>query len=145
YASRTILRVAHSAAVLLLSLAILAGCSNVKVGHTLDEHGAASQISQNLATTTGLPAPKVHCPAGVHVVTKGTFDCTTILDGQPLTVHVTLTDEHGHFTVSPGAAIMVLADVEQRIKAPVDQQTASISTVNCGPHRVLVEKPGGAF
>jgi hypothetical protein len=131
-------------AVLLLALG--GGCTDVKVGHTLDTKGAARQIAANLAKTSGLPAPSVQCPSGIQVVAGQTFDCTTTIAGQPLTIHVKLTDAKGAFTPTPDAAVMVLARVEKGIKGQVDRQTAtSDSTVNCGAGKVLVKKPGEKF
>ena len=67
------------------------------------------------------------------------------LEGQPLIIHVSLTDGTGRFTPQPTAAVMVLANVEKGIKAQVDRQTASDSTVSCGSHKVLVKAPGATF
>src|ERR1700674_3784279 len=86
----------------------VAGCSGAG-SHTLDARGAAQAIAGDLASSTGLPAPKVTCPQGVEVKPGGRFECTTVLDGQPLTVRATLTDAKGAFTVKPASAIVIVA------------------------------------
>lgn len=121
----------------------LAGCGGPKT-HTLDAKSAAQAISNNLADSTGLPSPKVTCPSGIEVKAGGTFDCTTVLDGQPLTVHGNLTDSKGGFTVKPSAAILIVAKAINAIVTNV-QATTGTATVNCGPRAVLVKAPGQTF
>ena len=108
---------------LLPTAVAVAGCSSVKLGHTLDANSADRQISDSLSTSTGLPAPPVHCPTGVNVKAGQTFDCTTILEGQPLTVRATLTDSKGRFTFIPRSAVLIVAKAASAIQADVDQQT----------------------
>ncbi len=133
-----------------LALAVLAGvagagCSASGSARKLDARSAGAQISASLAATTGVPGPQVHCPAGVEVKAGQTFDCTMMLDGQPLTVHARLTDGKGRFTFVPASAILVVAKAAGAIKAQVDGQTDGQATVACGPHKVLIESPGQTF
>jgi hypothetical protein len=127
----------------LLLAGALAGCAGT-ADHTLDARGAARAIADNLANSTGLPVPKVTCPKGVQVKPGGTFDCTTVLDGQPLTVRATLTDAKGAFTVKPAAAIVIVAKAVDAIVTNVEQTTAH-ATVDCGARAVLVKAPGQTF
>jgi hypothetical protein len=126
-------------------VAAAASCSNVKIGHTLDASSAGRQIAGSLATTTGLAAPPVHCPKGIQVRTGQTFDCTTNLEGQPVTVHVTLNDNRGQFTFKPASAILIVARAASAIKTNVDQQTGGPTTVDCGTRQILVLAPGATF
>jgi Domain of unknown function (DUF4333) len=121
----------------------LAGCGGTK-SHTLDAKSAAQAISNNLADSTGLPTPKVTCPSGIEVKPGGTFDCTTVLEGQPLTVHGNLTDSKGGFTVKPAAAILIVAKAVSAIVANV-QATSGTAAVDCGARSVLIEAPGQTF
>jgi Domain of unknown function (DUF4333) len=124
-------------------LALPAGCAGGNA-HTLDANGAAQAIASNLADSTGLPTPTVSCPKGIEVKQGGTFDCTTVLDGQPLTVHGSLTDSKGAFTVKPAAAIVIVAKAVNAIVTQVEQTTAN-ATVDCGARTVLVKAPGQTF
>jgi Domain of unknown function (DUF4333) len=124
-------------------LAPLAGCGSAKT-HTLDAASAAQAIARNLADSTGLPTPKVTCPKGIEVKPGATFDCTTVLDGQPLTVRASLTDSKGAFTVKPAAAIVIVAKAVNAIVTNVEQTTTK-ATVDCGARTVLVKAPGQTF
>ena len=118
------------------SLVLVAACAGSKV-KVLDSQATGAQIAGHLATTYGVAAPAVDCPAGVKVSSGRTFDCRTALEGQPLTVQVTLTDGQGHLTVSPAAAVIVVAKIAGAI------QTAK--AVHCGSHTVIVARPGATF
>jgi len=117
-----------------------AGCGPAKVSKVLDVRSTEGQISDHLASTYGVAAPPVDCPAGVAVKAGKTFDCSTTVEGQPLTVHVTLNDDQGHLTVSPAAAVVVVAKIVAAI-----QSSEPKATVACGPRRVLVEQPHASF
>jgi hypothetical protein len=121
----------------------MAGCGGTKT-HTLDAKSAAQAISNNLADSTGLPTPKVTCPSGIEVKPGTTFDCTTVLEGQPLIVHGILTDSKGGFTVKPAAAILIVAKAVSAIVTNV-QATAGTATVDCGARTVLIKAPGQTF
>jgi hypothetical protein len=124
---------------LALSLVVVA-CSGASVSKVLDSKQAAGQIAGYLASTYGVAPPVVNCPSGVTVKAERTFDCRTSLDGQPLTVHATLTDNQGHFTPKPAAAVVVVAKVAAAIES-----TEAKATLRCGDHRVLVAPVGATF
>jgi Tfp pilus assembly protein FimT len=119
---------------------VVVACSGAHVSKMLDSKQAASQIAGYLASTYGLANPVVNCPGGVKVKVKGTFDCRTSLEGQPLTVHATLTDDQGHFTPKPAAAVVVVAKVATAIES-----TEAKATLRCGSHTVLVGQVGATF
>jgi Domain of unknown function (DUF4333) len=121
------------------SVVLVAACGGTKV-KVLDSLATGRQIADHLTSIYGVAEPAVDCPTGVKVSAGKTFDCSTALDGQPLTVHVTLTDEQGHLTVSPAAAVVVVAKIAAAI-----QSAEAKATVRCGPHTVLVEQPGATF
>jgi len=120
-------------------LGAAAGCS-----HTLDANSASQAIARKLADSTGLPAPKVSCPPSIDVKSGGVFDCTTELDGQPLTIRGSMTDSSGGFTVKPSAAIVIVAKVVGAIMTNVDTTTQK-AAVDCGTRTVLIQAPGQAF
>jgi hypothetical protein len=124
---------------LALSLVVVA-CSGASVSKVLDSKQAAGQIAGYLASTFGVTTPMVNCPSGVKVSTKGTFDCRTSLEGQPLTVHATLTDDLGHFSPKPAVAVIVVAKIAAAI-----QTTEAKATLRCGAHTVLVGPVGATF
>jgi hypothetical protein len=119
------------------SVVLVAACGGTKVAKVLDSQATGRQIADHLASTYGVAEPAVDCPAGVKVSARKTFDCSTVLEGQPLTVHVTLTDGQGHLTVSPASAVVVVAKIAAAIQ--------SAQAVHCGPHTVVVARPGATF
>jgi Tfp pilus assembly protein FimT len=124
------------AAVMLL----LAACGRTQVSKVLDATATGRQISDNLAATLAVSRPAVSCPSGVKVKAHKTLDCHTVVDGQPLTVHVTMTDDQGHITTTPGAAVIMVAKIAAAI-----QTTEAKATVRCGPNAVLVKQPHDTF
>jgi Domain of unknown function (DUF4333) len=123
--------------VLALAVVVVACVGSTKV---LDSKKAANQIAGYLATTFEVTTPVVNCPGGIKVKAKGTFDCRTSLDGQPLTVHATLTDDQGHFTPKPAAAVIVVAKIATAI-----QSTEAKATLRCGTHAVVVAQVGATL
>jgi hypothetical protein len=120
------------------------GCHHSS-GRPFDVAGAERQISADLASRTGLPSPVVHCPRSVTVQAGRSFTCTTSLDGQPATLHVSLTDAKGAFTSEPVEAVLLVAKAVAAIQSGIDRQTGEQATVDCGSHIVLVEHPGDTF
>jgi len=119
---------------------LVAACGAAKVSKVLDSQSTDRQISDHLASTYAVSNPAVHCPSGVKVKAHNAFDCRTALEGQPLTVHVSLTDDQGHLTVTPAAAVVVVAKIAAAI-----QSSEAKATVTCGPRTVLVEQPHATF
>jgi len=129
---------------LVLAGVVLAGCGQ-SGGRRFDVAGAQSQIATDLATRTGLPAPVVRCPARVTAKQGRTFTCTTVLDGQSVTLRVSLTDAQGAFTSQPLEAVLLVAKAVKAIQDGIDRQTGEQATVDCGAHTVLIAHPGDTF
>jgi Tfp pilus assembly protein FimT len=124
------------AALMLLPVA----CGGTGVSKVLDATATGGQISDDLVATLAVSRPAVSCPSGVKVKAHKTFDCHTAVDGQPLTVHVTMTDDQGHLTTTPGAAVIIVAKIAASI-----QTNEAKATVRCGPNAVLVKQPHDTF
>lgn len=124
----------------LLLILLVAGCGGGGVSKVLDATETGRQIADHLASTVALAPPAVTCPSGVKVKAHRSFDCRTALEGQPLTIHVTLADDQGHFTPAPAAAVIVVAKLAVAI-----QNGEAKATLRRGPHTVLVEAPGATF
>jgi hypothetical protein len=122
----------------------LAACG-VGVSHTLAAASAGHQISTHLATQYGIPAPAVACPSGVRLVPGRTFTCSTLIDGQTLLVHGTLTDASGHFDVTLGQAVLPTTKAASTLASQITAQYKEPASVDCGPRAVLVVAPGGSF
>jgi hypothetical protein len=127
-------------AVLAAVLGLAPGCGGGRVSRVLDIQSTDRQISDHLALAYGVPGAVVSCPARVTVKAGKTFDCSTTIDGQPLTVAVTLTDDQGHLTATPAAAVIVVAKIAAAI-----QTSEAKAIVACGPRPVLVEQPHATF
>jgi hypothetical protein len=126
-----------AAPLLLVAGLLVAGCGGGKV---LDGQATEAQISDHLASTFGLARPAVTCPGGVKVTAGKTFACHTDVEGQPLTVDVTLTDGRGHFTIRPASAVVVVAKIAAAL-----QVSEPKTTLRCGTHTVLIEPPHADF
>ncbi len=127
-------------ATLLTLVVVLAGCGGGGVSRVLDGKETGRQIADHLASTLAIATPAVTCPNRVKAKAHQRFDCHTTLEGQPLTLHVALTDDDGHFTPTPAAAVIMVAKIAGAI-----QGTEAKATVRCGQHTVLVEQPRATF
>jgi Domain of unknown function (DUF4333) len=123
---------------------LLAGCGTGG-GRPLDVAGAERQMANDLSLRTGMPAPVVRCPAHVTVKQGGTFTCSTVLDGQALSLKVTLTNGKGAFTSQPLEAVLLVAKAVKAMEDGIDRQTGEKATVDCGSHTVLVAPVGDTF
>ena len=123
---------------------MLAGCGQGG-GRRFDVVGAQGQIATDLASRTGQPAPVVRCPSRVTAKQGRTFICTTALDGQSLTLRVTLTNAQGAFTSQPLEAVLLVAKAVKAIEDGIDRQTGEQAQVDCGAHTVLIAHPGDTF
>ena len=129
------------------ALGALAALSGGGCGtRNIDGHSAADQIAASLASRYGGPAPPVSCPAKVPARLGQRFDCTAVLDGQPLTVTVTVTTTSGDIRPALDSAVVVVADADRTLAAGVGRQLGQPATVTCdAAHRLLVEAPGQSF
>jgi Domain of unknown function (DUF4333) len=131
---------------LLLGLALaVAACSNARVARVLSASDTARQISAQLGAVTGGTPPTVRCPTGIKSVPGRSFDCSTTLEDQPLTIHVTLNSSDGSFTPRTSAAVVSVPKVVGAIKTGLAPPTAATTTISCGRHNVLVVRPGTTF
>lgn len=137
-------RSVKAATALVAAGGLLAACGTAG-GRRFDVLGAERQIAADLATRTSLPIPAVHCPAKVTVKRGRTFTCTTSLDGQPLTLKVTLTNAQGAFTSQPLEAVLLVSKAVKAMQDGIDRQTGEKATVDCGQRTVLVAHPGDNF
>ena len=127
----------------LVTVLFAGGCAATR---SIDGHSAAAQIGANLARRFGGPTPQVSCPSGVTAKPGRRFNCTTILDGQPLEVTVTVATASGEFRPALDAVVIVVADAQATLAAGVTRQVSQPATVTCGGgHRLLVEEPGQSF
>jgi hypothetical protein len=120
-----------------------AGCSNLSVARTLDAKQVAGQISQSIGATFTIAKPAVRCPGGIKAQSGSTFDCSAVLENQPLTIHVQVNDSKGLYTPTLAQAVVVVAKIATFIKSNPAQGTES--TVACGNHTLLVKRPGDSF
>jgi hypothetical protein len=117
-----------------------AGCSDLSVARTLDSRKVAHQISQDIGTSFTIASPTVRCPSGIKAEAGRTFDCTTALENQALTIHVTVNDTRGGFTPTLAQAVLPVSKIASAIKA-----NPAPGTVACDHHTLLVKRPGDSF
>jgi hypothetical protein len=110
------------------------------VARTLDSRKVAHQISQDIGTSFTIASPTVRCPGGIKAEAGRTFDCTTALENQALTIHVTVNDTRGGFTPTLAQAVLPVSKIASAIKA-----NPAPGTVACDHHTLLVKRPGDSF
>jgi hypothetical protein len=125
-------------------LLVLGACSGAKVTRVLSASDTAKQISAQLGDISGGAPPKVRCPTGIKAIPGRMFDCTTSLEDQPLTIHVTVDGSDGRFTPRATAAVVSVPRVVHAIQSGLPKNGAS-TTISCGRHSVLVVQPGATF
>jgi hypothetical protein len=123
-----------------VGISAVAGCSNLSVARTLDAKQVAGQISQTIGATFTIARPTVHCPGGIRAEAGATFDCTALLESQPLTIHVRVNDSKGFYTPTLAQAVVVVSKIAGQIKTDPAQ-----SKVACDNHTLLVKRPGETF
>ncbi|MGH9054794.1 MAG: DUF4333 domain-containing protein [Acidimicrobiales bacterium] len=121
---------------------MLSGCG---VHHTVDVHSVQSRIADQLAGQYSVPAPKVTCTSPIPLTPGQAFSCSTILDGQPLQLQGTITDDKGHFTVNPAEAVIVVSHAETQLQGDISAQAHTPTTLDCGTKTLLVVAPGHSF
>jgi Domain of unknown function (DUF4333) len=86
---------------------------------------------------------EVRCPEGIAVQTGGTFTCTGMVDGQPVTWWVMQNDERGGLTVTADR-LLRLDTLEQAVGTKASADLRTTVTVDCGPagRTVLRNTPG---
>lgn len=66
-------------------------------GRPLDKTTMESSIKAELGKS-GIPGAVVTCPDAIKAEKGGTFTCTTVAQGETVTLQVTQTDEQGNVT-----------------------------------------------
>jgi hypothetical protein len=132
------------AAVSVVALAGLTGCS-LSPHSTLSAASIEARISSELARTYKVPPPPVSCPASVRAVAGTHFTCTATLEGQPLRVIGTVTDDKGHVEVRAASAVVVKSAAEAEIGQSLTRKVGRPVSVSCAVPQLLVADPGLAF
>jgi hypothetical protein len=138
------------AAVLLLTAALLAGCSaDVTIGgDTVDSDRTADAVGKYLRDEVpDVQVGSVTCPQEVKVAEGASFQCMAEVAGSQLPVTVTLSHvKDGDYTyeLKPAKALIdgdkVRAEIQSRLPAQ-----AAAATVDCGTPRVRVVEVGGTI
>ncbi|MGY1603160.1 DUF4333 domain-containing protein [Geodermatophilus sp. SYSU D00815] len=89
---------------------------------TLDTAEAESRISALVEEQAGVAPADVTCPADVEAEAGATFSCTATLDGQPISVSVTQTDDEGNVEFTVDNTVVPVAAVEEDISAQIEAE-----------------------
>ena len=128
-----------------LALAFGAPACGVGPHNTLKAASVGSQIASQIASKYAIPAPTVDCPASIPSKAGQKFVCTTTLEGQPVQIDGTVTDNGSHFTPAPAEPIVAVGPTVSLLVDEIAKQTHHTARVDCGPHKVLVVALGATF
>ena len=130
-----------------IAVAVALGASACGVGphHTLNAGSVGSQISSQIASKYGIPAPALECPRSIPSKAGQHFACTTTLEGQPVQIDGTVTDNGSDFTPTPAEPIVAVGPTVSLLTDQIAKQTHHTARVDCGPHKVLVVSVGATF
>ena len=140
-------RAGRVVAVVISALVVLAGLG---VGalylfgtKTVDPASVQQEIDRITRSAVQVAPVDVRCPVGIEAQAGGTFTCTAMVDGQPVTYWVHQNDDEGNLTVTHDRLLRV-DSVEARLADTVSTAVDVAVTVDCGPadRTVLVNSPG---
>lgn len=140
-------RAGRVVAVVITALVVLAGLgvgALFLVGtKTVDPASVQQEIDRITRSAVEVAPADVRCPVGVEAQAGGTFTCTAMVDGQPVTYWVHQNDDQGNLTVTHDRLLRI-DSVEASLADAVSRAVEVAVTVDCGPadRTVLVNSPG---
>jgi uncharacterized protein DUF4333 len=110
---------------------------------TVDTASVQQEIDRITRSAVEVAPADVRCPVGIEAQAGGTFTCTAMVDGQPVTYWVHQNDDQGNLTVTYDRLLRI-DSVEASLADTVSQAVDVAVTVDCGPadRTVLVNSPG---
>ncbi|MGH9225899.1 MAG: DUF4333 domain-containing protein [Acidimicrobiales bacterium] len=113
-------------------------------GESLDVDKGEQLIEDQIEANTGFAVERVDCPE--RRISQGDqFECTAIIDGQPLRIQVTQTDDDGQIEGEPLQAVIDVAKATTVLTDEIRSQTGVAVTVTCSDKRALVQDVGSTF
>lgn len=134
-------------AVVISALVVLAGLGGGALfllgTKTVDTASVQQEIDRITRSAVEIAPADVRCPVGIEAQAGGTFTCTAMVDGQPVTYWVHQNDDQGNLTVTHDR-ILVLDSVEAGLADTVSRAVDVAVDVDCGPadRTLLVNSPG---
>lgn len=121
----------------LLAAASVSGCSAGTGGYDADR--VEREIRDHVAETfPSVRVGRATCPEEIEEGAGAEFECEVNVEGQPLTLAVTQTDDDGHATFEQVEAVLDVAKAEQTIGAALTEQVEAPIEVDCGELDVRV-------
>ncbi|MGI9023070.1 MAG: DUF4333 domain-containing protein [Acidimicrobiales bacterium] len=91
-----------------------------------------------------VPVGEVKCPA--RKAKQGdVFECTVMVEDQPLRVKVTQENDEGSVYVELAQAVLNVEKATTSIEQNVEKSEGFLMQVDCGPRRYLIKDPGSTF
>lgn len=121
-----------------------AACATASCGKSerLDGRKAEQQIGGVFSSDFGIPPPPVSCPSRPLAIKGARFDCTTTIEGEPVTIHVDV-GEHVFLHFGFDKSIVRPSRVAELIEKDIEDRTKSTNvTVQCGSVRYIARAPG---
>jgi len=140
-------RAGRVVAVVISALVVLAGLGVGALflfgSKTVDTASVQQEIDRITRSAVEVAPADVRCPVGIDAQAGGTFTCTAMVDGQPVTYWVHQNDDQGNVTVTYDRLLRI-DSVEASLADTVSQAVDVAVTVDCGPadRTVLVNSPG---
>ena len=128
-----------------ITLVLLGGCSvSVEETKQLNTGKAEGVIRSFLQGKLGSPVDEVSCPPR-EAKQGDVFQCTARVEGQPVLLQVTQSDNEGNVDV---VLVQAIIDLKQAVTL-VEQQVGAAKGIpvqaDCGNQRYLVKDPGSTF
>src|SRR5512142_3326665 len=104
------------------ALVPLLACSVSFGGGGLNATKLQDAIRDRIRQSTGVAPDTVSCPSDAKQGKGNDFRCTAVVEGQPVTVDVTQTDDSGRVSFAAADAMLRRADVERFIQDDVKKK-----------------------